>query len=98
MEQVEDPYRFMSGDIAVNIRYVGDRTIDEVVAHWLAASDNARSRCRRICSPAEPRRDMVPGPFWTLSPWAENAPGPQRRGCSIRVVIRNPHNRKETRA
>lgn len=43
VEQVEDPYRFMSGDIAANIRYVGDRTIDEVVAHWLAASDNARS-------------------------------------------------------
>lgn len=43
MERVDDPYRFMSGNIAVNVRYVGDRTIDDVVAHWLAASDNAKS-------------------------------------------------------
>lgn len=43
MSQAGDPYRFRSGGIEVNVCYGGDRTVDEAVAHWLAASDNARS-------------------------------------------------------
>lgn len=52
LAQVGNPYRFKSGNITVNVRFAGKCTLEEAVAHYLAAYANARDAI--AASPGRP--------------------------------------------